>query len=143
MDNVGAGKSKVDSPTRQVIYLGPQPTEMRPMSPQSLARSRDLDIETMIANARDAAEFLKALSHEARLVILCLLAQGEKSVTEIEQMLKLRQPAVSQQLARLRADGLVEARKAGKSVYYSLAKPEVRDVIMALHGAFCVPRRAR
>ncbi len=113
------------------------------MSPTALAKSRDVDIETMIANARDAAEFLKALSHEARLVILCLLADGEKSVTEIEQMLSLRQPAVSQQLARLRADALVETRRVGKSVYYSLAKPEVRDIIMALHAAFCGPRRTR
>lgn len=113
------------------------------MSPQASAKSRDVDIETMIANARDAAEFLKALSHEARLVILCLLADGEKSVTEIEQMLRLRQPAVSQQLARLRADALVETRRVGKSVYYSLAKPEVRDVIMALHAAFCGPGRGR
>ena len=87
----------------------------------------DLDIDTMITNARKAAEFLKALSHEARLVILCLLVEGEKSVTEIEQLVSLRQPAVSQQLARLRADKLVETRRNGKSVYYSLARPEVRD----------------
>jgi DNA-binding transcriptional ArsR family regulator len=113
------------------------------MSPQAAATRRDVDIKTMVANARDAAEFLKALSHEARLVILCLLADGEKSVTEIEQTLMLRQPAVSQQLARLRADHLVETRRVGKSVYYSLARPEVRDVILTLHAAFCRPRRGR
>ena len=88
-----------------------------------------------------ASEFLKALSHEARLVILCLLVDGEKSVTEIEQTLSLRQPAVSQQLARLRADGLVDTRRDGKNVYYTLAKDEVRDVIMALHAAFCKPKK--
>jgi DNA-binding transcriptional ArsR family regulator len=105
------------------------------------SRERPLDIDTMVENAQVAAEFLKALSHEARLVILCLLIEGEKSVTEIEQLLSLRQPAVSQQLARLRADELVDARRDGKNVYYSLARPEVREVIEALHRAFCKPRR--
>ena len=113
------------------------------MSPQAVAKSRDLDIDTMITNARKASEFLKALSHQARLVILCLLVEGEKSVTEIEQLLSLRQPAVSQQLARLRADKLVETRRDGKNIYYSLTRPEVRDIIMALHAAFCPPKRAR
>ena len=113
------------------------------MSPQALAKPRDFDIDLMIANAHRAAEFLKALSHEARLVILCLLVEGEKSVTEIERLLSLRQPAVSQQLARLRADDLVETRRDGKSIYYSLARPEVRDVIMALHAAFFPPKRSR
>ncbi len=61
------------------------------------------DIAFMISNARQASEFLKALSHEVRLLILCFLIEGEKSVSEIEKMLELRQPAVSQQLARLRA----------------------------------------
>ena len=103
----------------------------------------DLDIDMMLTNARQASEFLKALSHEARLMILCLLADGEKSVSEIEQTLSLRQPAVSQQLARLRADDLVDARRDGKNIYYSLARTEVRDIIEALHRAFCKPRRTR
>jgi DNA-binding transcriptional ArsR family regulator len=103
----------------------------------------ELDLETLVANARGASEFLKALSHEARLMILCLLVDGEKSVSDIEQTLKLRQPAVSQQLARLRADDLVEARREGKNIYYSLARSEVRDIIEALHRAFCKPRRSK
>lgn len=102
-----------------------------------------LDLDVMLDNARDASEFLKALAHEARLVILCMLIEGEKSVTEIEQTLNLRQPAVSQQLARLRADDLVETRRDGKNVYYSLARSEVRDVIEALHNAFCRPKRGK
>jgi DNA-binding transcriptional ArsR family regulator len=96
-----------------------------------------LDPETLAANARGACELLKALSHEKRLMILCLLSEGEKSVTDIEQALRLRQPAVSQQLARLRADDLVEARRNGKNIYYSLARSEVRDIMEALHRAFC------
>ena len=106
-------------------------------------KKAETDIDLLLDNARQASEFLKALSHEARLVILCLLTEGEKSVGEIEQTLKLRQPAVSQQLARLRADDLVETRRDGKNIYYSLARPEVRQVIEALHAAFCAPRRAR
>lgn len=101
------------------------------------------DLDTLLENAREASDFLKALSHEARLVILCLLADSEKSVTEIERILDLRQPAVSQQLARLRADNLVETRRDGKNIYYSLSRPEVRQVIEALHDAFCEPRRKR
>ena len=103
----------------------------------------ELDLDTLVANARGASEFLKALSHEARLMILCLLVDGEKSVSDIEETLKLRQPAVSQQLARLRADDLVEARREGKNIYYSLARSEVRDIIEALHRAFCRPRRTK
>lgn len=100
----------------------------------------NVDVDQLLANARQASDFLKALSHEARLVILCVLIEGEKSVTELEQMLNLRQPAVSQQLARLRADDLVEARRDGKNIYYRLARPEVREVIAALHRAFCERR---
>jgi DNA-binding transcriptional ArsR family regulator len=97
----------------------------------------------MIANAAEASDFLKALSHQARLVILCLLIEGERSVSEIEEMLDLRQPAVSQQLARLRADNLVETRREGKNIYYSLARSEVRAVMEALHAAFCTSRKGR
>jgi DNA-binding transcriptional ArsR family regulator len=99
--------------------------------------SANIDLDMLLKNALEASEFLKALSHEVRLLILCFLIEGEKSVSEIEKMLKLRQPAVSQQLARLRADGLVETRRNGKNIYYSLARSEVRDVIEVLHRAFC------
>jgi DNA-binding transcriptional ArsR family regulator len=102
-----------------------------------------IDLDMLRDNARLASEFLKALSHEVRLLILCFLFEGEKSVSEIEKMLKLRQPAVSQQLARLRADGLVETRRNGKNIYYSLARSEVRDVIQVLHDVFCHTRRLR
>ena len=110
----------------------------------SINPDRDLDIDALISSARDASGFLKALAHEGRLLILCLLIEEEKSVTEIEDFLSLRQPAISQQLARLRADGLVETRREGKNVFYSLARPEVREVIGALHRAFCrQPSRSR
>ena len=97
----------------------------------------DFDMDALIGSAQQASVFLKALANEARLLILCLLIEGEKSVTEIEEILSLRQPAISQQLARLRADGLVETRREGKNIFYSLARAEVREVISALHRAFC------
>jgi DNA-binding transcriptional ArsR family regulator len=105
------------------------------------------DIDAMIDSAHEASAFLKALAHEARLVILCLLLEKELSVTEIEDILRMRQPAISQQLARLRADGLVDTRRDGKNIYYSLARTETREVIGALHRAFCAapsrPARTR
>ena len=115
------------------------------MKPRQLIDSNEhnLDIDALIASAQEASGFLKALAHEARLLILCLLIEEEKSVTAIEQILSLRQPAISQQLARLRADGLVETRREGKNIFYSLARPEVREVIGALHQAFCQQPRAR
>lgn len=101
------------------------------------APASEIDVDQLLANARQASEFLKALSHETRLIILCVLIEGEKSVTELEAMLDMRQPAVSQQLARLRADDLVASRRDGKNIYYSLARPEVIEVIGALQRAFC------
>jgi DNA-binding transcriptional ArsR family regulator len=114
----------------------------RASAPRSKA-SAGLDLDMLLSNAHEASEFLKALSHQVRLLILCFLFEGEKSVSEIEKMLKLRQPAVSQQLARLRADGLVETRRNGKNIYYSLARSEIRDVIHVLHDVFCRTRKTR
>lgn len=91
----------------------------------------------MVGSARKASDFLKAISHENRLLILCQLVDGEKTVNELEKILNLRQSAVSQQLARLRADDLVAARRDGKSVHYSLARPDVVDIIAALYRMFC------
>jgi len=99
------------------------------------------DLAEMMAKAGAASTFLKAIANENRLLMLCLLARGEKSVSEIESTLGLRQPTVSQQLARLRADDLVQARRNGKAIHYSLASEEVRRVMIALDGLFqfCTP----
>ncbi|MEM7777034.1 MAG: metalloregulator ArsR/SmtB family transcription factor [Pseudomonadota bacterium] len=93
----------------------------------------------MAENAKRATEFLKALAHEARLMILCYLATGEKSVTELEGLLSLRQPTVSQQLARLRAERIIEARREGKLIYYSIADPRARVMIEQVYDMFCKP----
>jgi DNA-binding transcriptional ArsR family regulator len=105
-------------------------------------RARPAELSRMVDNAKRASDFLKALAHESRLLILCILADGEKSVSELENELGLRQPTVSQQLARLRADGLVSTRRDGKIIYYSLASDEARTVIGAIYDVFCrKPRR--
>jgi DNA-binding transcriptional ArsR family regulator len=103
--------------------------------------ARSVELKRMLDKAKRAADFLKALAHESRLMILCILAEGEKSVTELERLLSLRQPTVSQQLARLRAEGLVTTRREGKVVYYSLASDEARVIIGAIYDVFC--RKAR
>lgn len=107
------------------------------------SRGRSGELARMAGNARRASDFLKALAHESRLLMLCILAEGEKSVGELEQILELRQPTVSQQLARLRADGLVSTRRAGKTIYYSLASTEARAVIGAIYDVFCRKQRRR
>lgn len=86
----------------------------------------------LIAKARNVTGLLKALSHEVRILILCLLAEGEKSVSEIEGLMNMSQAAVSQQLARLRRDGIVNARRDGRNIYYSLASSEIAALIGAL-----------
>ena len=101
------------------------------------------ELDRIVDNAERASDFLKALAHESRLVILCALAYGEKSVTELEQILSLRQPTVSQQLARLRAGGLVSTRRDGKIIYYNLASDEARAVIGAIYDVFCRKKRKR
>ena len=107
------------------------------------SRGRIPDLDRMVGNAKRASDFLKALAHESRLLILCILAEGETSVSELEQQLGLRQPTVSQQLARLRADGLVSTRRDGKTVYYNLASDEARVVIGAIYDVFCRKARKR
>jgi ArsR family transcriptional regulator, virulence genes transcriptional regulator len=94
------------------------------------------DLGMMAVRSKDASDFLKALAHPSRLMILCILCQGERSVTELEQLLALRQPTVSQQLARLRTDGLVQARRQGKTIYYSLGSKDVRIIVEAVSHVF-------
>ena len=114
------------------------------MTLQQIERTdRTREVDRMKGNAKRASDFLKALAHENRLMILCILAEGEKSVSELEEFLALRQPTVSQQLARLRADGLVSTRRDGKTIYYNLASEEARTVIGAVYDVFCRPPRKR
>jgi ArsR family transcriptional regulator len=97
----------------------------------------DEAIESMMENACNASNFLKAISHEGRLMILCHLATGEKSVTELEELLSARQAAVSQQLSRLRTEGLVSPRRDGKAIYYSLTDRRAIQILDVVYDLFC------
>jgi len=97
----------------------------------------DAEIEQMMDSACIASNFLKAISHEGRLMILCHLASGEKSVTELEDLLSARQAAVSQQLSRLRAEGLVTPRREGKAIFYSLTDQRAVQILDVVYDLFC------
>ena len=98
------------------------------------------DLDKMMDNAQAAANFLKAISHEGRLMILCHLTTGEKSVTELEELLSARQAAVSQQLSRLRLEGLVTPRRDGKAIYYRLTDDRPKQIMEVVYDLFCAPK---
>jgi DNA-binding transcriptional ArsR family regulator len=89
--------------------------------------------------AATAAALLKAIANQDRLLILCNLAAGEKNVTELQEILGLRQPTLSQQLSRLRFEGLVDFRRDGKSIHYRLASEEAAKIIEVLYEIYCAP----
>ncbi|WP_244491141.1 ArsR/SmtB family transcription factor [Paramesorhizobium deserti] len=93
----------------------------------------------MIPASNEAADLMRSLSHPQRLLVLCALGGEEKSVGQLRSELGIEQVPMSQQLMRLRSDGLVEARREGTTVYYRIARPEVLTVVEALHKAFCSP----
>lgn len=88
-------------------------------------------------NAGRASSLLRAMANKQRLVILCHLFEGEKTVGALLDQIGLSQSALSQHLAILRRDGLVESRRNGTSVVYSLASPEAAAMMATLHGLFC------
>lgn len=88
-------------------------------------------------SAEDAAAFLRALANPSRLMLLCGLLGGERNVGDLERALGLGQAYVSQQLARLRAEGMVTSRKDGRVVYYALSDDRVRPTIELLYSQFC------
>lgn len=96
-----------------------------------------MNVNDMKLAAGTAAEVMRSLSHPQRLLVLCALGNEEKSVGELRQELGIEQVPMSQQLMRLRADGLVASRRQGTTVYYRIARPEVLSVVEALHTAFC------
>lgn len=105
--------------------------------PVGVERVDDRDIARRVVDRSvEVADFLKALSHEGRLMILCHLAGGERSVTELEALLGQRQAAVSQQLARLRLEGMVATRREGKAIYYSIQDTRVLQLLRRLPDLF-------
>ncbi|WP_417471154.1 ArsR/SmtB family transcription factor [Maricaulis sp.] len=88
--------------------------------------------------AGDAAAFLKQLANEKRLLILCRLALGEATVTELCEMADLSQSAMSQHLAKMRSEGLVSGRKSGLQVHYSIADARCHGILKHLKEDFCI-----
>lgn len=95
------------------------------------------DIREMESHASEAAQLLKALANEHRLLILCHLAEGEKSVGELNERVALSQSALSQHLSVLRRDGLVETRRQAQTIYYRLANGPATRVVATLHDVYC------
>ena len=95
------------------------------------------DIQRLRSSADQAHQLLKALANRDRLLLLCQLVDGERNVGELEELLGIVQPTLSQQLEVLRREGLVDTRREGKQVYYSVASPEALAILHTLYGLFC------
>ncbi len=119
--------------TRPGPATGDEPRPAPPDTPDG----GQISAADMMDRATEAAAFMKALAHEGRMMILCHLSDGEKTVSELEQLLGQRQAAVSQQLARLRAEGLVSSRRDGKARRYSVSDPRAAEVVGLMYRLFC------
>lgn len=102
-----------------------------------MTHTKEIDIAELRSNAGQAAELLKAMSNENRLLILCHLGEKELSVSELNQFIDLSQSSLSQHLARLRNDGLVKTRRESQTIYYSIANQSVVRLIGFLQQEFC------
>ena len=96
-----------------------------------------IDIDQLRDNADEAGQLLKALGNPDRLLLLCQLVAGEMNVGELEDRLKIVQPTLSQQLGVLRREGLVDTRRDGRQIYYSISSPQALAVIETLYQLFC------
>ncbi|NHW03106.1 metalloregulator ArsR/SmtB family transcription factor [Stutzerimonas degradans] len=99
--------------------------------------SAELDIQRLRESAAAAGQLLRTLANPDRLLLLCQLSQGERNVSDMEQLLGIQQPTLSQQLAVLRREGLVETRRDGKQIFYRIASPEALAVIATLYQLYC------
>ena len=113
---------------------------MRDPIPTRPDHDRMTDLDQLKDNALRASGLLKAMSNEHRLMILCQLLHGEKSVGELEKIIGLSQSALSQHLARLRRDSLVSTRRSAQTIFYSLHGREAPAVIQTLYSLFCAPQ---
>ena len=99
--------------------------------------SDEIDFDAMHQNAAEAVRLLKSLANESRLMVMCVLSEGEISVGNLNDRIDLSQSALSQHLAILRDQGLVRTRRESQTIYYSLADTEAIDLIHKLHELFC------
>lgn len=106
-------------------------------NPHSAKRAATINPEAMRTHAGKAAQLLRALANDKRLMLLCLLVEGERSVSELNAKVELSQSALSQHLAVLRNDGLVTTRREAQTIYYQLAEGPAQRIIETLHGIYC------
>jgi ArsR family transcriptional regulator, virulence genes transcriptional regulator len=102
-----------------------------------------IEYSAMRQHADEASSLLKALANSQRLRILCLLAEGERSVGDLNDAIDLSQSALSQHLARLRGLGLVRTRREAQTIYYRLAEGPAQRLIGTLHDIYCAPPAPR
>jgi DNA-binding transcriptional ArsR family regulator len=118
-----------------------RPQRDRDMQTERTRSSFRLPHGEMKAHAADAARLLRVLANETRLLILCLLSDGERSVGELNEEVDLSQSALSQHLAVLRAENLVQTRRAGQTIFYALTDGPAVAIIERLHAIYCRPAR--
>jgi len=99
--------------------------------------TNDIDLEEMQKAAGQASTLMKTLGHQGRLMVLCQLATGEKSVGELAEILDIQQSPLSQHLSRMRNEGLVATRRDAQTIYYSLDSGEAGKVIECLYNLYC------
>ena len=102
----------------------------------------DMNLGELQSRAKRATGLLKAMSNPVRLLVLCQLAEGEKSVGELEKVVDVSQSALSQHLALLRSRGIVASRRAGQTIFYSLAGKEAPALLAALYEVYCSKAKA-
>lgn len=102
-----------------------------------MTKNPTIDPERLRLAAGLAVGTLKVLANEDRLLLLCQLSQGQMSVSELEEALEIRQPTLSQQLGVLRTEGVVDTRRDGKRIFYSVADPKILQVLELLYHLYC------
>ena len=102
-------------------------------------QTTEIDARRMAAAAKKASELMKTLGHKDRLMVLCHLTSGEKSVGELAGLLEIPQSPLSQHLARMRKENLVSTRREAQTIYYSIASREAAAMVMLMHGLYCGP----
>ena len=100
-----------------------------------------IDPDILRRAAGQAVIALKVLANEDRLLLLCQLAQGEMCVSDLEQQLDIRQPTLSQQLGVLRSEGVVNTRRQGKNIFYSVADPAMLEMLAVLYRIYCLKEK--
>ena len=104
-----------------------------------MAPNTEIDLKQMTRSASRASSLMKTLGHKDRLMILCHLADGEKSVGEIADLLEIPQSPLSQHLSRMRKEDLVDTRREAQTIYYSLKSGEAGRIVEVLYELFCEP----